>query len=61
MNIPIGPRNRLLNFINYFSIYKENFKIKKIDLNSLNHFLVKMDTDIYQLIKKMKFQIIFFQ
>ncbi len=38
MNIPIGPRNRLLNFINNFSIYKENFKIKKIDLNILNQF-----------------------
>ena len=38
MNIPIGPRNRLLNFINNFSIYKENFKIKKIDLNTLNQF-----------------------
>ena len=41
MNIAIGPRNRLLIFINYFSIYKENFKIKKIDLNSLNHFFSK--------------------
>ena len=35
MNIPIGPRNRLLNFIHYFIIFKENFQIKSIDLNTL--------------------------
>ena len=41
MNIPIGPRNRLLSFINDFTEYKENFKIEKIDLNTLNYFFKK--------------------
>ena len=41
MNIPIGPRNRLLSFINDFLEYKETFKIEKIDLNTLNYFFKK--------------------
>ncbi len=41
MNIPIGPRNRLLCFINDFLEYKETFKIEKIDLNTLNYFFKK--------------------
>ena len=38
MNIPIGPRNRLLNFIHFFIIFKENFQIKSIDLKTLDFF-----------------------
>ena len=36
MNIPIGPRNRILSFIKNYSLYKENFNNN--NLNSINQF-----------------------
>ena len=42
MNIPIGPRNRLLNFIFNFTTYKENLKIEKYDLNILYNYFNKI-------------------
>ena len=43
MNIPIGPRNRILNFIVNFTTYKENLKIDKYDLNIINNFFNKLN------------------
>ena len=41
MNIPIGPRNRILNFILNFSIYKETLKIEKNDINVIKNYFNK--------------------
>ncbi len=43
MNIPIGPRNRILNFIFNFTSYKENMKIDKYDLNIINNYFNKLN------------------
>ena len=52
MNIPIGPRNRLLNFIHYFIIFKENFQIKSIDLKTLDFFFSNEGYDYSAINKK---------